>query len=153
VDHLVERFRSPPWDTVVEPPAPKPAKSRSSSIPMTEPDVRRLSAVTAVYANVEESGTKRLEEMLGRVKRLTASEIPRSAVTMNSRVTVHEAGRDRDVSLVYPWDAGGDRISVLSRVGGALLGASVGSAIKTDGQPVRIVAIPYQPEAAGDHHL
>jgi DNA-binding transcriptional LysR family regulator len=153
VDHLVEHFRAPPWEAIVESPAARPAKSRGASIPMTEQDVRRLSAVTRVYASVEENGSRRLEEILGRVKRLAVSEIPRSAVTMNSRVTVHDAGRDRDVSLVYPWDAGGDRISVLSRLGSALLGASVGSALKNDGHPLRIVAIPYQPEAAGDHHL
>jgi hypothetical protein len=35
----------------------------------------------------------------------------------------------------------------------ALLGASVGERITDGDRPLTIKAIPYQPEAAGDHHL
>jgi hypothetical protein len=153
VEHLVESLRRPPWDTV---PAHEPATSRrrrAPSIPMTEQDVRRLSAVATVYASVDVSGASRLRGVLGRVKLLPAPEIPRSAVTMNSRVTLRDGDRDRDVSLVYPWDAGGDRVSILGRLGAALLGASTGAVVRSDERALRIAAIPYQPEAAGDHHL
>ncbi|MBX3665016.1 MAG: GreA/GreB family elongation factor, partial [Burkholderiales bacterium] len=63
-----------------------------------------------------------------------------------------------ELTLVYPRDAGGEgRISVLAPVGSALLGLSVGSALDwplPDGPSttVRVSAITYQPERAGEHH-
>lgn len=54
---------------------------------------------------------------------------------------------------MYRSDARGDRVSVASPLGDALLGASVGSTIDGDAGTFNLASIAYQPEAAGDHHL
>jgi len=57
---------------------------------------------------------------------------------------------------VYPKDANADRgwVSVLAPLGSALLGLRVGQEIdwRMPGgvRRVRVLAVPYQPEAAGD---
>ncbi|MFO0653440.1 MAG: GreA/GreB family elongation factor [Polyangiales bacterium] len=80
---------------------------------------------------------------------------------MNSRVRFEVGGARRiDRTLVYPWDADEltGRLSVLSPLGSALLGLKVGDTIAwslPDGTAVdvRVIALLYQPEAAGDHWL
>jgi len=159
LDHLTACFRRPPWQRALSEaaaPAPAPAtrRRRELSIPMTEQDVRRLQSVATLYADVDPDGATRLREAVARAKVTTAAKIPRTAVTMNSRVLCRDdSGRERELSLVYPWDAGDHRISVLSESGCALLGAAVGSALEHGGARSTISSIPYQPEAAGDHHL
>jgi len=121
---------------------------------MTEQDTRRLQAVADLYADVDEAGAARLRESLARAKVCHASKLPREVVSMSSRVALRDAaGSEREVSLVYPWDAHGARVSVLSACGGALLGASIGGAVEHEGRAMIVASIPYQPEAAGDHHL
>lgn len=88
--------------------------------------------------------------------------IPPTVVTMHSCVEFAEpaGGPVHRVTLVYPEEVSlaERRISVLSPVGRALLGRSAGDLVRVetpDGawREVRIVAIPYQPEAAGlDRH-
>jgi len=63
------------------------------------------------------------------------------------------------LTLVYPKDADADagRISVLAPVGSALLGLRVGQTIDWPGQGgrtlrLKVTAIHYQPESAGDLH-
>ena len=148
VDHLASCFRKPPWEkAVVASPAPQPMrKGKHLTLPMTEQDARRLESVAMLFSDVDPDGAARVRRALGRVKLTIASKIPRSTVTMNARVIVRdEREREHELTLVYPWDAGGNRISVLSERGCAMLGASIGE--------LMISAIPYQPEAAGDHHL
>jgi regulator of nucleoside diphosphate kinase len=87
------------------------------------------------------------------------SRVSAEVVTLNSVVsfrdevtqTVHE------VTVVYPRDMSiaDRRISVLSPVGRALLGQSVGSTSKVelpDGtfRDIRVLELHYQPEAAGE---
>jgi DNA-binding transcriptional LysR family regulator/transcription elongation GreA/GreB family factor len=157
VDHLAACFRRPPWADAAPPaPPPRAAKRprRAVVIPMVEQDVRRLEEVASLYADVDERGAARLRDALARTKGLPASKIPRSTVTMNSRVKCRDAaGAERELSLVYPWDARGDRVSVLSPLGCELLGASIGHSIADGDRVFCVVSIPYQPEAAGDHHL
>lgn len=157
LDHVVAHFRRPPWpdtanrDTLASLPV-KPSRARGT--PMTEQDVRRLRAVAALYAELDADSTARLREGLARAKVVPTSKIPRSAVTINSRFVVRDgAGAEQELSLVYPWDEGRHRVSVLSALGRSLLGASVGSTVEADGRSATIASIPYQPEAAGDHHL
>jgi regulator of nucleoside diphosphate kinase len=75
-------------------------------------------------------------------------------VTMNSTVIYEDqhTGARGQVKLVYPQQAplSGARVSVLTPLGGALLGRSLG---QYSGGPehaarLRIVGVPYQPEAA-----
>jgi transcription elongation GreA/GreB family factor len=73
---------------------------------------------------------------------------------MNSRLVCRDdSGREQTLTLVYPWDTGDSRISVLSASGGAVLGASVGSSFEHEGRRLTIASLAYQPEAAGDQHL
>ncbi len=121
---------------------------------MTEQDVRRLTAVAALYAEVDAASAHQLRGVVAQAKTMPASDIPRTSVTMNSRIrTRDEDGEERELALVYPWDAGRDRVSVLSTLGLMLLGSSVGTKIAEGRRASTIRSIPYQPEAAGDHHL
>ncbi len=68
-------------------------------------------------------------------------------------------GETSEYTLVFPKDADieSGRISVMSPIGTAILGYSVGDAIEwtvpAGTRRIRIEAVPYQPEAAGDYHL
>jgi len=82
-------------------------------------------------------------------------------VSMNSSADcVDESnGKHHTLTLVYPKDADADsgKISVLAPVGSALLGLRVGQSIDWPGQAgkthrLKVTAIHYQPEAAGDLH-
>lgn len=100
-----------------------------------------------------------LREELERAEIVEAAAIPPNVVTMNSRVrfvdeTTH---KESEVTLVFPnhADAESRRISVLAPVGSALLGLSVGDVIDwplpgARTRKLRVVAVTYQPEAAGD---
>ena len=85
--------------------------------------------------------------------------VPANVVTMNSIVSFQdeETGHVSRVALVYPADMSiaDHRISVLSPVGRALLGRAVGAVAEVEApgpgpRPIRILAIHYQPEAAGE---
>lgn len=82
--------------------------------------------------------------------------IPANVVTMGSRVEYRQAGKEstRVVTLSYPAERElfRDAISILTPVGAALIGLSVGQSIcyaGPDGIPVTIEAVKvlYQPEA------
>jgi regulator of nucleoside diphosphate kinase len=121
---------------------------------MTEQDLRRLSSVAALYADVDAAGAERLRKTLAKARLLPASKIPRRTVTMNSRVSFTDvSGNEHELSLVYPWDEGAGRVSVTSLFGCSMLGAAIGTATSDDERELTVAAIPYQPEAAGDHHL
>ena len=103
-----------------------------------------------------------LEEELGRAQVVDSTAIPPDVVTMNSDVQFEdvETGERLDARLVYPPQADVDRgrVSVLAPVGSALLGLSVGQSIKWPlprggTRHLRVVAVTYQPEAAGSTSL
>ncbi|ABP78220.1 Regulator of nucleoside diphosphate kinase [Streptococcus pneumoniae] len=99
-----------------------------------------------------------LEQELSRAQVVERSEMPAGVVTMNSRVHCRDegSGKDYHLTLVYPHDAGKEgTVSVLAPVGTALLGMSVGQHIDwpaPGGKMIKLtlLAIEYQPEAAGD---
>lgn len=154
LDHLAASFREPPWEVRGVPALVTPRNVKGPSIPMTEQDVRRLSAVAALYDEDDAEASAQLRDRVARAKTMPASKIPRTAITMNSRVRARDDRDDeRELSLVYPWDKGRDRVSVMSALGLALLGSSVGERVDDGQRTLTIKAIPYQPEAAGDHHL
>jgi hypothetical protein len=75
--------------------------------------------------------------------------------TTQARLRNSERGDGMVLSLVFPPDARGSdfdkvKLSVLTRTGLSLLGRKVGDTI--DGC-LKILAVPYQPEAAGDLDL
>lgn len=153
LDHLADSFRQRPWEPRSIAPA-MPRKIKGARIPMTEQDVRRLSAVAALYEKEDAGAAAQLRDRVAHAKTMPASKIPRTAVTMNSRIcTSGDRAGERELSLVYPWDRGRDRVSVMSALGLTLLGSSVGTRIEDGERTFTIRTIPYQPEAAGDHHL
>jgi regulator of nucleoside diphosphate kinase len=103
-----------------------------------------------------------LDRELARADVVPSTSIAPDVVTMNSRVRFadDDKGEPREVTLVYPEDASLNTacVSVLSPVGSALLGLKVGQAIEwpfSDGhrERYRVLAVGYQPEAAGHFHL
>ena len=86
-------------------------------------------------------------------------EVPDDVVTMNSRFALshRHSGETVNCTLVYPGgeDARAGKISVLSPMGHALLGARVGEEVcwlTPDGPEVATVRrLHYQPEAASRH--
>lgn len=105
--------------------------------------------------------TRALEAELDRAERVAPAAMPADVVSMNSTVRIRDenTGNTRDITLVYPREANGDpgRVSVLAPIGSALLGLRVGATIDwplPGGRSTRltVVALDYQPEAAGDLH-
>lgn len=102
----------------------------------------------------------RIEEALDSAEVLPVPEIAPDVVTMRTRLQVRSpaaAGEVRRVTLCYPDEADAEQgqISVFSPFGLALLGAQAGQPVRWRGprgewHEVRIEALEYQPEAAGD---
>jgi regulator of nucleoside diphosphate kinase len=77
----------------------------------------------------------RLRDKLAAASVVPAQRVPIDVVTMNSKVKYRDetAGMPRCVKLVYPQHADGmGRISVLSPLGAALLGLSIGQEVEAD---------------------
>ncbi|PUA28596.1 MAG: nucleoside diphosphate kinase regulator [Cellvibrio sp. 79] len=117
-----------------------------------------LDALPSSYDDVKD----RLFDELDRAAVVEPVAVPPTLVTMNSRVrfSVLATGVTMVKTLVYPKDVAADEnnISILTPLGSALLGLSIGQEIEwqIDAQKtmrVRIDAIEYQPERAGDFHL
>ncbi len=130
---------------------------------VTETDLDRLQRVIEQHMGGRNATlAEMLDVELGRAEVTSSQEVPPDVVTMNSTVVFEDeqTGTRREVTLCYPWDARGDegRVSVLAPVGSALIGLSVGQSIDWPmpggrTRTLRIVAVPYQPEAAGHFHL
>jgi regulator of nucleoside diphosphate kinase len=132
--------------------------SHSVEIVITTQDFERLQSVL----DIEAAGAiERLEAELARAQLVAPREIGGDIVTMNSEVTYEDvaSGVQRTVRVVYPRDADGTRgwVSVLAPLGSALLGLRVGQAIEWTMpggiRRLRVVAVPYQPEANGTYSL
>lgn len=153
IDHLAAFLRKPPWVTTPEPRAPEPqpkgkprAPRRERRIPMTEQDHHRLTIVAEIYKEVDAAATSRLLDALSRALIVPPANMPTSIATMSSRCVVSDkSGREREVSLAYPWEAGEEHASVLDPLGEALLGASVGASLPKGGA---LAAIRDQPAAS-----
>lgn len=127
---------------------------------ITQPDLQRLERLLDGLSDYGPAAVA-LEEELSRAQVVERSELPAGVVSMNSRAHFSEegSGKDYHLTLVFPQDAGKDgTVSVLAPVGTALLGMTVGQHIDwpTPGGKVlklTLLAVEYQPEAAGDVHL
>lgn len=105
-------------------------------------------------------GREALEAELDRADVFDPKDMPPNVVTMNStvRFTLLESGKSNTLTLVYPkeMDDSGDKVSVFAPVGIALLGLSVGDEFQmsspTGQVTVRVDAIEFQPENAGELH-
>ena len=126
---------------------------------LTQNDLDRLLDLLEGY-NAGAGGRRfeALERELVRAVVLPREQIPNDVVTMNSRVLFENemTCERREISLVYPGSANIDmgKISILVPIGTALLGLRVGQSIDWElpsGERAlfRVIAVPYQPEAAG----
>jgi regulator of nucleoside diphosphate kinase len=123
-------------------------------------DLDRLEAtLDSLPVSAAENKAALLNE-LSRAEIVEPQAIPPSVVTMNSTVRfVIENTEEFCLTLSFPRDASErtDGISILSPIGMALLGLSVGSRIawpRPDGkvQEVKVLEVVYQPERAGAFH-
>jgi regulator of nucleoside diphosphate kinase len=129
------------------------------TIYITKFDLKRLEDLLAVVQ--ERSDLAELEEELQKAKLVDSKEVPPNVVTMNSRVRLLDVDKNRSMvfTLVFPGDADIDagKLSVLSPIGTAILGYSVGDVIEwrvpRGMRRIKIEHLLYQPEAAGDFHL
>ncbi|QEY16843.1 nucleoside diphosphate kinase regulator [Cellvibrio sp. KY-GH-1] len=125
-------------------------------------DFKRIELVLDALPASRDDLKDKLFMELDRADLVEPVDVPPTLVTMNSRVrfTVLATGVTMVKTLVYPKDQAADtqNISILTPLGSALLGLSIGQEIewKIDAHKtmrVRIDAIEYQPERAGDFHL
>lgn len=134
-----------------------PVARHAQPIIITDTDLARL---RPVLDTAPPAAAEALEEELTRATVVPQHQVPDDVVTMNSIVDYEDVatGERRQVRLVYPKDAdaGAGKVSVLAPIGAALLGLRVGQEIEwpTPGRTrrVRVLAVRYQPEAAGDLH-
>jgi regulator of nucleoside diphosphate kinase len=96
-----------------------------------------------------------LQGELDRAVVVSSEAVPPDVVTMNSRVVYSDetSGVQRVVTIVFPGDADASdgKVSVLSPIGTALLGLSVGQAIDWDfpdgsRRRLRVDGVVHQPE-------
>jgi regulator of nucleoside diphosphate kinase len=139
--------------------------TKTHEIRLTELDAARLerSLIEQLRRSPEPpQGTAELEALLDSAAIVPSATIDPNVVTMNSTVVLEElsGGRRVTVTLVYPKDSDPERsrVSVLSPVGRALIGARVGDTISVvvpDNAPreLRLVEMRYQPEANGRFDL
>lgn len=121
-------------------------------------DLARLEAMLESPALSHNPAAAALGEELLRAQVLPPDQIPQGVVTMHSTVECEDIGNGErhTLTVVYPNEANVDRghVSVLAPVGSALLGLSVGQTIEWDAPSgklhLRVIAVHYQPEAAGD---
>ncbi|WP_426119515.1 nucleoside diphosphate kinase regulator [Pseudomonas sp. DSP3-2-2] len=133
--------------------------STAPSIILTKLDVQLLEQLIRSL-DEDTPGVEALQAELDRAEQIVDhDEVPAGLVTMNSRVHCREesSGKDYHLKLVYPKDAGAEgTVSVLAPVGTALLGLQVGQHIDwpaPGGKTLKLtlLAVEYQPEAAGEY--
>ena len=132
---------------------------RKPHITLSSLDLDRIEALLEKNSN-NFPGRDALEAELDRADVLDPKDMPPTVVTMNSNVrfTILESAKTSTLTLVYPKyvDGSADKVSIFAPVGIALLGLSVGDEIKmpspTGQVTVRVDAITFQPESAGELH-
>ena len=134
--------------------------SENPSITISAIDLQRLEAMLESSQYRDQPGASALHKELERAQVLDPKDLPHDVVSMNSIAECVEegSGRAHELTLVYPRDADAaqGRVSVLAPVGMALLGLKIGQSIDWPAPAgtlrLRVTAIRYQPEAAGDYH-
>jgi regulator of nucleoside diphosphate kinase len=131
---------------------------------VTAVDERRLNDMVRALQSVGDPFGSHLRELTDRLERaelVAPAEVARDVVTMNSclRARDVESGRPEAFTLVYHGQSGmfDSRLSVLTPMGVAALGARVGNVIefpmRRGIRRLRIEEVSYQPEAARDFEL
>ncbi len=130
------------------------------SITVSSLDADRLDQLITTLAPGELATHAGLLEELARADIVEPQNMPPGVATMNSTVRFEIDSPEEEfcLTLAYPKDMGQvpNGISVLTPIGSALLGLSVGDTIdwpRRDGQMlnVRLLEVLYQPERAGQY--
>ncbi|MDQ2642574.1 MAG: GreA/GreB family elongation factor [Myxococcota bacterium] len=122
---------------------------------------RLLPLVSAAQSPAARGALDELDQKLANATLVAPDQIDANVVTMNSRVLLHCASWEepREYRLVYTrHDAcKPGEVSVVSPLGAGLLARRVGTRFALGSHPssrsFQVVALPYQPESAGDWDL
>ncbi|TPJ38384.1 nucleoside diphosphate kinase regulator [Mesorhizobium sp. B2-5-13] len=130
----------------------------SAQILISDTDHDRL---TGLASTVLDRAPETAEELLAELDRAVITEagaMPADVVRMGSTVTVRgESGDIKHITLVYPGDAdiAENRISVLTPMGTALVGASIGQVVCWSGRGGRKLSATVEavdtPFCGGEH--
>lgn len=139
--------------------------NRTHEIRLTELDAVRLERALMELLKAsdgEPQGVSELESLLDAAAIVPSASIDPNVVTMNSTVVLeaHPSKERTTLTLVYPKDADPEqsKVSVLSPVGRALLGARVNDRVRVvvpgyGERELALMALTYQPEANGRFDL
>ena len=130
------------------------------TILVTRSDMQKLMKLLDLRGTSRARDRQHLEMLaheLERAEVVPSEDIPSDVVTMHSHVLVRDldSGRETGYTLVFPVDAdiNEGRISVLAPIGTALLGYREGDELEWQvpggARRLKIVRVPYQPEASG----
>lgn len=139
-----------------------PSNSRPPLL-LSRIDVERIEALldSPQYRGLN---TAALRDELERAELAEPDALPADLITMNTTALVKVVDDDHsehqyELTLVYPRDSdgSGEKVSIFAPVGSALLGLRVGDSIDwpmPGGRSARlhVLAVRYQPEAAGELH-
>jgi len=137
---------------------------RKRTLHITNYDMERLRKLlegARMWSQKDRKYLEKLEEELDRAKVVASEDVPGDVVTMNSQISVRDLDSNKEMvlRLVFPADADYDqgRISILAPIGTALIGYRAGDTVEwrvpAGVKRLKITAVLYQPEAAGDYHL
>ena len=125
---------------------------------ITRPDRDRLVEVTRAKANALRWALfiDELRREIARARVVKPTRVSADVVTMHSKVRLLDQARQSQevYTLVYPEEANprAGKLSVLSPMGTALLGARVGDVVSVVGaqgpRAIKVQSVLYQPEAA-----
>jgi regulator of nucleoside diphosphate kinase len=123
--------------------------------------LRKLLEGTKKWSQRDREYLEKLEEELDRAIVVSSKDVPGDVVTMNAQVRVRDldSGEERIFRLVFPADADYEqgKVSILAPIGTALIGYRAGDTVEwkvpAGIRRLKIAAVLYQPEAAGDYHL
>jgi regulator of nucleoside diphosphate kinase len=140
--------------TATHPPANTP--QTSPPLVVTRLDCARLEALLDAHPSADARG---LLAELERAQVVEPGDVPGDVIAMNStaRFRDEESGEEREITLVYPQDAGNaaNAVSILAPVGSALLGLRVGHAIDwpmPGGRRARlhVLSVSHPPQGGDD---
>jgi regulator of nucleoside diphosphate kinase len=140
------------------------AETMTQTLLVTEPDrtrLRRLIDTQRPYAYANRLALDALEYELVRARVVSPGAVPANVVTMNSTVRVRDLGTDREETFTVVFPGAADptqgRLSVLSAMGLAVLGARAGDVvrfpIRYGVRPMRVEEVVSQPEREGRFDL
>jgi regulator of nucleoside diphosphate kinase len=126
------------------------------NITITAHDAARLDILTGFAVRCRTQAQETLARELRRARIVSVRALPPDTISMHSTVRYRDeaSGAVRTATLVYPGEEGSDpgRISILSPVGAALIGISVGQSIDYEdargaARRLSVLELLFQPEA------